>query len=150
MPFSANQSLTPSPAIRIKHPEIVLILSYSAAHAPIIAGDYLLLNAIFVKIEFNFETFYLQKGRISCDHTSGKNALFCKYRTSTIEVPTSPKTGIFFPISPSRQGSGKKGGAQAQALGRSRGGFRTKIHAVVDALGLPVRFMLGPGQQPAI
>jgi transposase len=32
-------------------------------------------------------------------------------------------------------------------LGRSRGGFGTKIHAVVDALGLPVRFMLGPGQQ---
>ncbi|WP_298016094.1 IS5 family transposase [uncultured Parasphingopyxis sp.] len=42
---------------------------------------------------------------------------------------------------------GKKGGAQAQALGRSRGGFGTKIHAVVDALGLPVRFALGPGQQ---
>ncbi|MBW8733487.1 MAG: IS5 family transposase [Asticcacaulis sp.] len=42
---------------------------------------------------------------------------------------------------------GKKGGVQAQALGRSRGGFGTKIHAVVDALGLPVRFMLGPGQQ---
>lgn len=40
-----------------------------------------------------------------------------------------------------------KRGAQAQALGRSRGGFGTKIHAVVDALGLPVRFMLGPGQQ---
>jgi Transposase and inactivated derivatives len=41
----------------------------------------------------------------------------------------------------------KRGGAQAQALGRSRGGFRTKLHAVVDALGLPVRFELGPGQQ---
>jgi transposase len=41
----------------------------------------------------------------------------------------------------------QKGGAQAQALGRSRGGFGTKLHAVVDALGLPVRFVLGPGQQ---
>ncbi|WP_152619672.1 IS5 family transposase [Paramagnetospirillum magnetotacticum] len=41
----------------------------------------------------------------------------------------------------------KKGGPQAQALGRSRGGFGTKLHAVVDALGLPVRFELGPGQQ---
>jgi transposase len=41
----------------------------------------------------------------------------------------------------------KKGGQEAQALGRSRGGFGTKIHAVVDALGLPVRFDLGPGQQ---
>ena len=41
----------------------------------------------------------------------------------------------------------QKGGPQAQALGRSRGGFGSKIHAVVDALGLPVRFHLGPGQQ---
>ena len=41
----------------------------------------------------------------------------------------------------------KKRGAQAQALGRSRGGCGTKLHAVVDALGLPVRFALGPGQQ---
>jgi len=48
---------------------------------------------------------------------------------------------------PGRRGQGKKGGVQAQALGRSRGGFGTKIHAVVDALGLPVRFVLGPGQQ---
>ncbi|PVE20192.1 IS5 family transposase, partial [Microvirga sp. KLBC 81] len=44
-------------------------------------------------------------------------------------------------------GRRKKGGPQAQALGRSRGGFGTKIHAVVDALGLPVRFAGGPGQQ---
>jgi transposase len=40
----------------------------------------------------------------------------------------------------------RKGGSQAQALGR-RGGFGTKLHAVVDALGLPVRFELGPGRQ---
>ncbi|MDP3749137.1 MAG: IS5 family transposase, partial [Phenylobacterium sp.] len=41
----------------------------------------------------------------------------------------------------------KKGGPDAQALGRSRGGFGTKIHVCVDALGLPVRILLGPGQQ---
>ena len=41
----------------------------------------------------------------------------------------------------------QKGGPQAQALSRSRGGFGTKLHAVVDALGLPVRFAIGPGQQ---
>ena len=45
------------------------------------------------------------------------------------------------------RGPAKKGGPQAQALGRSRGGFGTKLHAVVDALGLPVRFEIGPGQQ---
>src|SRR5687768_16313529 len=34
----------------------------------------------------------------------------------------------------------------AQEIGRSRGGPSTKIHAVVDALGNPVRLMLSPGQ----
>jgi transposase len=33
-----------------------------------------------------------------------------------------------------------------QQLGRSRGGFGTKIHAVCDALGNPVKFLLTPGQ----
>ena len=36
--------------------------------------------------------------------------------------------------------------ADAQALGRSRGGFGCKIHALTDALGLPVRFVLTGGQ----
>jgi len=40
----------------------------------------------------------------------------------------------------------KQGGQQAQALGRSRGGFSTKIHAVVDALGNPLDFVLTAGQ----
>ena len=34
----------------------------------------------------------------------------------------------------------------AQALGRSRGGFSTKIHIVVDALGNPLDFVLTAGQ----
>jgi len=33
-----------------------------------------------------------------------------------------------------------------QALGRSRGGFSSKIHAVSDALGNPLRFSLTTGQ----
>src|SRR5438552_15096679 len=33
-----------------------------------------------------------------------------------------------------------------QEIGRSRGGPSTKIHAVVDALGNPVRLALSPGQ----
>ena len=48
---------------------------------------------------------------------------------------------------PSCRSPAQKGGSEAQALGRSRGGFGTKLHAVVDALGLPVRFEIGPGQQ---
>ena len=34
-----------------------------------------------------------------------------------------------------------------QSLGRSRGGFSTKIHLTVDALGLPLRFILTGGQR---
>jgi transposase len=39
------------------------------------------------------------------------------------------------------------GGQEAQALGRSRGGFSTKIHVNVDALGNPLRFTLTGGQR---
>lgn len=41
----------------------------------------------------------------------------------------------------------KRGGQAAQALGRSRGGFSTKIHAKTEALGNPLTFTLTPGQQ---
>ena len=43
--------------------------------------------------------------------------------------------------------SPKKGGPAAQALGRSRGGFSTKIDVSVDGLGNPLRFILTGGQQ---
>lgn len=33
-----------------------------------------------------------------------------------------------------------------EGLGRSVGGLSTKLHAVVDALGLPIRLCLTPGQ----
>ena len=42
--------------------------------------------------------------------------------------------------------SAKQGGQQEQALGRSRGGFSTKIHIVVDGLGNPLDFVLTAGQ----
>ena len=42
-----------------------------------------------------------------------------------------------------RRGTKKNG---EQAIGRSRGGLTTKIHALVDALGNPVKLMLTPGQ----
>lgn len=42
----------------------------------------------------------------------------------------------------------KKNGDQAtQALGRSRGGFSTKIHVTTDALGNPLRLALTAGQR---
>jgi transposase len=42
-------------------------------------------------------------------------------------------------------GARKKRG-ENQALGRSRGGLSSKIHATVDALGNPTSFALTPGQ----
>jgi transposase len=38
------------------------------------------------------------------------------------------------------------GGQDEQALGRSRGGFGTKVHVAVNGLGLPVELILTPGQ----
>ena len=40
----------------------------------------------------------------------------------------------------------KHGGQGTQALGRSRGGFSTKLHIAVDALGNPLRFILTGGE----
>ena len=48
------------------------------------------------------------------------------------------------PGSPARRRR-KKGGPD-HAIGRSRGGLSTKIHAVVDQDGLPVRLLISPGQ----
>ena len=41
----------------------------------------------------------------------------------------------------------KKSTPEAEALGRSRGGFSTKLHVAVDALGNPLGFTLTPGQR---
>ena len=48
---------------------------------------------------------------------------------------------------PCAAGAPKKNGGQAeQSLGRSRGGFGTKIHVNTDALGNPLRLILTAGQ----
>ena len=41
----------------------------------------------------------------------------------------------------------KKNEQDTEGLGRSKGGFSTKIHAVCDALGNPLRFIITPGQR---
>ena len=43
-----------------------------------------------------------------------------------------------------------KDSQEKQALGRSKGGFTTKIHALVDALGNPLKFILTAGQRHEI
>jgi transposase len=45
------------------------------------------------------------------------------------------------------RGAQAKRGADAQGLGRSRGGLSTKIHAATEALGLPLRLIGSPGQR---
>jgi transposase len=47
--------------------------------------------------------------------------------------------------SPACGGCGAKKGDEA--LGRSRGGFTTKLHIACDAHGKPVQLLLGPGQE---
>src|SRR5262249_28573749 len=42
---------------------------------------------------------------------------------------------------------GRKGGQNDQALGRSRGGFSTKIHIAVDGQGCPVKLHLTEGER---
>ncbi|MEO1211863.1 MAG: IS5 family transposase [Cyanobacteria bacterium J06638_20] len=44
------------------------------------------------------------------------------------------------------QAAGAKRGTPRQGLGRSRGGFTTKIHLLVNAHGLPMRTEITPGQ----
>jgi transposase len=50
-------------------------------------------------------------------------------------------------VSVHQKASGAKGGAEKNAIGRSRGGLTTKIVALVDALGNLIRFVLLPGQR---
>jgi transposase len=39
--------------------------------------------------------------------------------------------------------------AEDEALGRSKGGFGCKVHALCDALGMPIKFILTGGQEAA-
>ncbi|WP_085984614.1 IS5 family transposase [Methylobacterium sp. WSM2598] len=49
-----------------------------------------------------------------------------------------------------RSAQGGKGGRQPQAIGASRGGKTTKIHALVDVLGRPGVLLLTPGNTSAV
>ena len=66
----------------------------------------------------------------------------CRSRTGTGCCSIRPSCGP----TPRRRAA-KKSRVGDEALGRSRGGLTTKIHALVDALGNPLRLLLGPGQQ---
>ena len=42
--------------------------------------------------------------------------------------------------------AGARGGQEQQALGKSCGGFSSKIHAKVDSFGMPLNFIITAGQ----
>ncbi|MGE9295590.1 MAG: IS5 family transposase, partial [Puniceicoccales bacterium] len=43
--------------------------------------------------------------------------------------------------------AGARGGQDAQALGRSKGGFSSKIHLLSDALGYPLQYIVTGGER---
>jgi len=49
-----------------------------------------------------------------------------------------------------RSGCNPAGGQEQQAMGRTKGGLNTKLHAVVDGRGRPVALLLGAGQEADI
>jgi transposase len=63
-----------------------------------------------------------------------------KVRTANISSSTPPSSAHI------NMQRAQKRGADDEAIGRSRGGPSTKINAVVDALGNPLRFILTGGQ----
>ena len=75
---------------------------------------------------------------------------------AAVRGPARPRPGVAdprldrHPRPPLRRRGRKKsdgtGGQDEQALGRSRGGFGTKVHVAVNGLGLPVKLVLTPGQ----
>ena len=62
-------------------------------------------------------------------------SILCK----TLIWSTSSLIALWSVPTPAPQEPRKNGGQVSQALGRSRGGFSTKIHISVDALGNPLR-----------
>ena len=49
-----------------------------------------------------------------------------------------------------RHAAGAQGGQEKQGLGRSCGGFSSKVHAKVDAFGMPLGFIITGGQESDI
>src|SRR5215470_7101642 len=88
-------------------------------------------------------------GRTAKDNRLFVNGVLWVLRSGTPEervrdARCHPRQGP--PAGSHRQGRRQKGGAEDEALGRSRGGLTTKIHLLADALGRPLRFLLTGGQ----
>ncbi|GFR33768.1 probable transposase for insertion sequence element ISRM3-like [Trichonephila clavata] len=76
-------------------------------------------------------------------------AKLLKYVQQDPDLEISIIDGTIIRSHPCSAGYRKDSQAQ-ETLGRSKGGFTTKIHALVDALGNPLKFILTPGQRNEI
>jgi hypothetical protein len=74
--------------------------------------------------------------------------LLCSAHRFALAGPglASPDRLLNHSRSPARGGRKKEGADHA--IGRSRGGLRTKIHTVVDTHGLPLKILLPPAKAP--
>jgi len=91
-----------------------------------------------------WNTVYIRFARRSGKDVWGRLFAFCA-RDPDLELLIPDSTVIR--AHPCAAGALKKhGGQEEQALGRSRGGFSTKIRIAADALGNPLKFILTPGQ----
>ncbi len=93
----------------------------------------------FRALEYGLETFR------SAEQGRGLRSLLRYARGNEPVGPPHPDVR-FHDRSRSRLGSRRKGGKQGKALGRSRGGFTTKIHAKADNSGDIIAFDLTGGQ----
>ena len=77
-----------------------------------------------------------------------KNGIFEKLHRGCIQHPDLQQILIDSTIARAHACAAGAAGshAEAEALGRSKGGFSCKTHAITDALGNPLDFILTPGQ----
>jgi Transposase DDE domain len=76
----------------------------------------------------------------------GKNGAWLKLLSSVLDVPDLEYLMVDGSIIRVHQHGAAKKSIKKKAVGKSRGGSSTKIHAAVDALGNPVRLSLTASQ----
>jgi transposase len=90
------------------------------------------------KLEFDLSTLPAME-RIRCLGERGYRSRRDDGRERALQYRQHDSSGPCF-------GSGRKRGVHQRALGRSRGGFTSKIHCLGDARGRPIAFDLTPGE----